>query len=117
MELAAKYAYRIYLEKSFSAAAKALFISQPALSSSIAHLERELGFRIFDRSVIPLSLTPEGRIYIDALEEIMECEGHMRHRLQQLAGKSYGSLSIGGSSSIMYQLFPSICGEFYRRYP
>ena len=117
MELAAKYVYKIYEKKSFSVAAKELFISQPALSASVARLERELGFRIFDRSTVPLSLTPEGRIYIDALKEMLESERIMQRRLRQLSDLTYGSLSIGGSSYISYHVLPYICKAFYQQYP
>ena len=117
MERSAKYAYRVYEEKSFSAAAKSLFISQPSLSATVAHLEQELGFKIFDRSTSPLTLTAEGKIYIEALEEIRESEERMHRRINQLSNLSWGSLAVGGSSFIAYHLFPKICGEFYRRYP
>ncbi len=117
MELSAKYVYKVYTEKSFSAAAKALFLSQPALSAAVARHERELGIRIFDRTTVPLSLTPEGRIYIETLEEIMESETNMRHRLRQLSAAAYGSLSVGASNYTSYYLLPTICGAFYRRHP
>ena len=58
MELLEKYTYSVYSLGSFSAAAKELFISQPALSSAISRHEKNLGFPIFDRSVIPITLTP-----------------------------------------------------------
>ena len=117
MELASQYAYKVYREKSFSAAAKALFVSQPALSASIARLEKELGFQIFDRSTVPISLTPAGKIYIDSLEEIMESERHMRRRIRQLSDTKKDRLSIGGSSNAAYCLLPPLCREFVRQYP
>lgn len=50
-----KYVYAVYQEKSFSKAAKKLFISQPALSNMVRKAEREVGAAIFDRSTIPLT--------------------------------------------------------------
>ena len=117
MELLAKYVYKVYQEKSFSLAAKVLYISQPALSAAVARHERELGFRIFDRTTMPLSLTPEGQVYIDMLEDVMESESVMYHRLQQLSTGSSGTLSIGGTNHVAYWLIPTICGVFHRRYP
>ena len=67
MELAERYAYTVYTKKSFTAAAKELYISQPALSAMITKLEKSIGFRIFDRNTSPLSLTPAGRVYIEYL--------------------------------------------------
>lgn len=117
MELSAKYAYQVYKEKSFSAAAKALYISQPALSATISRLEKEMGIRIFDRTKLPLTLTSQGRIYIQALEEIMECESNMHQRIRELSDMSYGSLTIGGSSFASYFLMSEICGVFHKKYP
>lgn len=117
MELSAKYAYQVYKERSFTAAAKALYISQPALSATISKLENELGIRIFDRTKVPLTLTPQGRIYIQALEEIMESESSMRQKIRELSDMSYGSLTIGGSSFTSYFLMSEICGAFHKKYP
>ncbi|MBQ7328671.1 MAG: LysR family transcriptional regulator [Oscillospiraceae bacterium] len=117
MELSAKYAYQVYKEKSFSAAAKVLYVSQPALSAAISRLEKELGMRIFDRTKLPLTLTPQGRIYIESIEEIMECESNMRRRIRELSDMSYGSLTIGGSSFASYFLMSKICGAFHKKYP
>lgn len=117
MELAAKYVYEVYKEKSFSKAAKSLYVSQPALSSTVSRLEKELGFRIFDRATVPLTLTPQGRIYIEALEEMLETESNMRRRIRDISDMSYGSLTIGGQSSTSYYLMSEICGEFHKQYP
>ena len=60
----AEYIYEIYKEKSFTKAAKNLFISQPALSSTVRKIEEEMHIDIFDRSSSPLKLTPEGGQHI-----------------------------------------------------
>ena len=117
METAARYAYQVYKEKSFSVAAKALYISQPALSAAISRLEKELGIRIFDRTKLPLTLTSQGRIYIESIEEIMACESDMHRRIRELSDMSYGSHTIGGSSDASYFLMSEICGAFHKKYP
>ena len=45
LDTLAKYVYEVYRSKSVSAAAKKLYISQPALSSSIKKAEKELGWK------------------------------------------------------------------------
>ena len=117
MELSAKYVYKVYEEKSITKAAKELYISQPALSAAIARVEKELGFQIFDRTTIPLSLTAKGQVYIHMLEDILESEALMRRRIKRLNEVKSDTLSIGGSGTVSYYLLPIICGEFYKRFP
>ena len=74
LETTAKYVYTVYRLKSFSAAAQELFISQPALSRAIKKIEAELGAPIFNRKTIPVSLTDEGKIYIDTIEKVLQLE-------------------------------------------
>ncbi len=117
MELLARYAHEVYKKGSFTKAAKALYISQPSLSAAISRLEKELGFRIFDRSTIPCSLTAEGRIYIESIEEIAESESNMQKRIRALSDTSHGSIKVGGSSFASYLILSQICGAFYKKYP
>jgi len=46
---------------SISGAAKLLFISQPAVSRSLAHMEQRLGFALFERVKGRLYATPEAK--------------------------------------------------------
>ena len=117
MELIQKYIYQVYLDKSFSTAAKTLYVSQPALSSAISRFEKEMGIKIFDRSQKPLSLTPHGIIYIETLEEIINADNTMQRRCRELSDMSYGTISVGGSSSAAYTLMSKITAAFNKKYP
>ena len=65
--------YRIFFEVakagSISKAAKLLYISQPAISKSILRLEESLELHLFARSSKGVSLTPEGKIFYEYLQE------------------------------------------------
>ncbi len=117
MELAEKYVYTVWEKKSFSEAAKTLFVSQPSLSATVAKLEKKLGFKIFDRSTHPLSLTLRGKIYVDYLEGVSEQENTLNERLRSVSEESSGSLIVSGRMSAIHYIFPFVCGEFHRRYP
>ena len=117
MELLEKYVYTISTLGSFSSAALELFISQPALSAAISRHEKKLGFKIFDRSVIPLKLTPEGKIYIEHLAEKEKSENLMRLRIKMLSDASYGAISVGAYSYSATELLSIICGKFNEEYP
>ena len=47
MQLEMRYVYQIYLDGSFSKAAKSLYITQPALSMAIQKVEADIGMPIF----------------------------------------------------------------------
>ena len=117
MELAERYIYKIWEKQSFSEAAKELYISQPSLSATVARVEKNLCFRIFNRSTIPLSLTPQGRIYMDFLEEILISESNMKQRISAMGDMKSGTISIGGQIYTAIHLIPELCGAFYKKYP
>ena len=69
-----EYVYAVYQERSFSRAAQRLFISQPALSSKVKKVEERVGAPLFDRSTNPIRLTPAGKCYVEAVEQVMGIE-------------------------------------------
>lgn len=75
------------LEK-ISAAAEALYISAPALSTSISRLEKELGVQLFDRYAKRIALNAQGEIflrYVNQMFDALECGKTelMRNAIQQ----------------------------------
>lgn len=67
-----KYAIAVAGENSLNDAARALFISQPSLSSAIRSLEKEIGFDIFIRSKNGITLTVKGAEFIGYAKSVME---------------------------------------------
>lgn len=67
-----KYAITVAGENSLNNAAKALFITQPSLSSAIRSLEKELGFDIFIRSKNGIVLTARGEEFIGYAKSVIE---------------------------------------------
>jgi len=61
---------------SFSAAASALYLSRPAVSSYLSRLEEELGVRLFvrQRGVQKVTLTPEGTNFIPVAKKLLQGE-------------------------------------------
>jgi DNA-binding transcriptional LysR family regulator len=88
----------------FSAAAKALYRSQPRVSSHVADLERELGTKLLDRSVHPARLTPDGRALLPHAEEILQ-------RLNVLADLADGSGVVRGD--VLLGVYPSAAAYLF----
>ncbi|NGN68088.1 LysR family transcriptional regulator [Streptomyces sp. A7024] len=99
---------------SFSAAAKALYRSQPRVSSHVAALERLVGRRLVDRSVQPAILTPEGRGLLPHAEEIIR-------RLDLLAeladGTVCGTVRLGCYPSVAAYLYPRVVRALRATHP
>ena len=112
-----EYVYAVYKEKSFSAAAKKLFISQPSLSASVRRVEERIGYPIFDRSTKPLTLTDCGAEYIRCVEQIMAIEADFSTYLSDWGELKTGSLMLGGSSLYTAHVLPAIIRKFSKRYP
>lgn len=112
-----KYVYSVYQERSFSKAAKKMFITQPALSNMVKKAETEIGAQIFDRSTIPLTVTKEGKYYIKCVEEILFIQRNLKSYFNDLQDLNAGSLSIGGSSFFCSFVLAEIIGRFKEKYP
>ncbi len=110
------YVYEVYKEKSFSGAAKNLFVSQPALSSSIKKIESRLGITIFDRSSQPISLTEEGKVYIEAAEKIIAIKNGLTERLSDMSELKTGHITVSGENYISSFIYPKIIIRFKEKY-
>ena len=112
-----RYVYEVYKLKSVSLAAKKLYISQPALSAAIKKAEKSIGAPVFNRKTFPFTLTPEGKIYIDAIEKMLLIEQKTRQKIDEFADIKSGTLRIGVSTHLSYFALPKICRLFHEKYP
>ena len=117
MEQDMLYAYQVYLDGSFSAAADHLYMSQPALSLAIKRVEDTIGAELFDRSHRPLTLTEAGEAYIDTLRHIRYLEEDLSRRIEDLRGLQTGTLRLGGTHFLNCYLLAPILSSFARKYP
>lgn len=111
-----KYIYEIYRQGSFSAAAKALFVSQPTLSIAVKRTEEKLGITIFDRTS-PLRLTQEGKIFIQAIEQMQHIEESMQVELADMAQLKSGKLTVCCETFAASFILPRILLRFFEKYP
>jgi len=111
-----EYIYAVYQERSFSKAARKLFVSQPWLSATVKKVEQGLKRQLFDRSTTPISLTEDGQYYIENVERIMAIEEEMRQHFQQLSAEGT-SLHIGSSMFFCTYVLPRLMSEFCSLYP
>ncbi len=117
MELEKTYIYQVYLNGSFSKAAEALFITQPALSIAIKKVEKEIGAAIFNRGSRPLTLTHVGELYLSHIKKELLLEQELKQQLDDLQGLKAGELFIGGTHYMNAYLLPAYITEFTKQFP
>ena len=111
------YILAIAKEGNLTAAAQKLFISQPSLSGMLAHMEEELGVKLFDRGVSPMILTYAGEQFVRSAEEILTIYHDLQHRLDDISEANTGRLNIGCGPRLSPYIIPRILPPFMRRYP
>jgi len=102
---------------SFTKAADALFMTQPAVTFQIKQLEEHYNTRLFDRAQGRITLTPAGIMALEYAERILDLSAELEARLKDISGQLGGSLLIGGSMTIGEYLLPQLIGEFKGRFP
>lgn len=103
MELLQLKYFKTVAEKGkISEAAQALFISAPALSTSIARLEKELGIKLFDRSNNRIVLNRYGHILLRYVNQVFATLDCAKTELRQSAMLQQQHISIASVASTQW---------------
>lgn len=104
-------------EGSFSRAARALFLSQPAITQHIHALEAELGVPLFDRLGRRTSLTPAGASLAQHIPEIMGLVRAAETAAREAGGEASRTLRLGVSETLATYVLPPLLGDLQQRLP
>ena len=111
------YALAVERHLHFRRAAEECNISQSAMSSALAELERQLGFQIFERDNRKVLVTPLGRQVLDRARSI-ELQMEDLKKLAESQGKPLSTpLSVGVIPTIGPYLLPRVLPKLQNRYP
>jgi DNA-binding transcriptional LysR family regulator len=102
---------------SFTKAAEALFMTQPAVTFQIKQLEEHFNTRLFERGHGRITLTPAGDIVLEYAERILALSAELDTRLKEMTGQIGGPLLVGASTTIAEFLLPQVLGSFKSKYP
>lgn len=112
-----EYALAVQKHGSFSAAARASFVSQPSLSEAIQKLEETLGAQIFDRSKSPLQITELGEELLKQCQKVVSETEHLIESANAFHGKVQGNLRVGLIPTVAPALIPMFLKSYRNKYP
>ena len=100
-----------------TAAAKALYISQPALSQTLRQVEAELGVQLFDREVQPMRPTYAGERFLEYADTVIAADERLERQMREIREESGGRLRLGISVQRAMQILPEAMPWFVMQYP
>lgn len=107
--------WRVCETGSISAAARALNLSQPSVSNTVAQLEQRLGVTLFTRSRNGIVLTREGMALRDRAEAMVNLLENAAIEVDHAAHSVAGPLKIGGTPGALVSLLPKAVAQLEAR--
>jgi DNA-binding transcriptional LysR family regulator len=108
---------RVARERSFTRAAAALHLSQPALTVQIRALEAALGVKLFDRNTRAVRLTPMGGSILPAVERLLRDLEALADDARELGAGNRGVVHVAALPSIASSLLPRAIARLAQRHP
>jgi len=102
---------------SFTGAANALHMAQPAVSIAIKKLEQELALPLLNRGDRKVSLTPEGEVLLRHADTLLRQANNALLEMTELHQLKRGIVTIGVPGMVGSYYFPPILMAFKSRYP
>ncbi|MGN9163975.1 selenium metabolism-associated LysR family transcriptional regulator [Tissierellaceae bacterium HCP3S3_D8] len=103
--------------KSFSEAAKKLYLTQPTVSHNIQSLEKKLKTTLLDRKSKTITLTDSGKIFYEYAVELINIRDQAKFNIMEQSDKIEGEIEINASSIPEQYILPYIIKDFTEKYP
>ena len=113
-----RYFVAVGEEEHFGRAAQRLRVAQPALSRQIQDLEREIGFKLFDRLSRGVKISSAGKLFLEDTRGILQQLNEATERAQRVARGQSGTLRVGFTENASWRgVVPDSLHLFRERYP
>ena len=112
-----EYVLLIAQEKNISKAARKLYITQPALSRALHHIEDELGTELFVRSNRQYIPKYTGELYLEMARSVLAAQQGFQDKLKHYKSAKNGTLSLGITPGRGRFLLPRVLPAFKKIFP
>lgn len=103
--------------RSYSRAAEALYLSQPAVSLQVRALERAVGMSLFERVGRTIRLTGAGEELLDYSERIFALLAETQLVMEELHGAKRGRVTLAATTTAGIYVVPTALGAFHHVHP
>lgn len=103
--------------RSFARAARAVHLSQPAVSRAIQDLEERAGTHLFDRTSTGVEPTAAGALFLEHAKEVMSRASDLGREMDLLRGLGKGELRIGAGTYPSNMFVDKAVGRLLREHP
>src|SRR5467141_535903 len=101
----------------FTKASARLRVAQPALSRQMTDLEDEIGVDLMKRSPRGVTLTAEGKLFLEEVRELLKRADESVEKVRALARGEYGELHVGYAPSPTVEILPPALAAFQKAAP
>ena len=101
----------------FTKAAAQLRVAQPALSRQVHDLEEEIGVDLLQRSSRGVTLTAEGKLFLEEVKDILMRADESIEKVRALARGEYGEIHVGYAPTPTSELLPPALAAFQKAAP
>lgn len=102
---------------SIGGAARALNVTQPAVSMMLKSAEQRFGVKLFDRNSGRALATAEARLLLPSVETMMAGMEEFGHLIERLREGQMGTVSIASTPSLAVAIIYPVMPDFHNEYP
>jgi len=108
-----RYFVAVGEDQHYGRASRRLGVAQPALSRQIQDLEKEIGFKLFDRMPRGVKLSAAGELFLEDARRILQDVGGATARAARVARGQSGTLRVGFAENVSWH---GVAPNSFRRF-